>query len=99
MIVIGEGLSDVSTGGYTLVTPPKPAQYLVHAHPSPAELGRVFRADLPILTTPGAFARALARLKPPRQEALEPLAARPARRLRALVEARADRRAPCASRK
>jgi acetolactate synthase I/II/III large subunit len=65
LIVIGEGLSDVATGGYTLVTPPKPAQYLVHAHPSPGELGRVFRADLPIVTTPGAFARALARMKPP----------------------------------
>ena len=65
LIVIGEGLSDVTTGGYTLITPPKPAQYLVHAHPSPVELGRVFRADLPILTTPAAFARALARLKPP----------------------------------
>jgi acetolactate synthase-1/2/3 large subunit len=65
LIVVGEGLSDVSTGGYTLITPPKPAQYLVHAHPSPAELGRLFHADLPIVTTPAAFARALARLKPP----------------------------------
>ncbi|HEY8248310.1 MAG TPA: thiamine pyrophosphate-binding protein [Hyphomicrobium sp.] len=65
LIVIGEGLSDVATGGYTLIKPPKPEQYLVHAHPSPVELGRVFRADLPILTTLAAFARALSRLKPP----------------------------------
>jgi acetolactate synthase I/II/III large subunit len=65
LIVVGEGLSDVATGGYTLITPPRPAQYLVHAHPSPAELGRVFRADLPIVTTSAAFAHALARLKPP----------------------------------
>ncbi len=65
LVVVGEGLGDVTTGGYTLVAPPKPAQYLVHAHPSQAELGRVYRADLPILSTPEAFARALARLKPP----------------------------------
>ena len=65
LIVIGEGLGDVSTGGYTMIAPPKPAQYLVHAHPSAAELGRVYRADLPILTTGEAFARALARMKPP----------------------------------
>ncbi|MEO8420000.1 MAG: thiamine pyrophosphate-binding protein [Hyphomicrobium sp.] len=65
LIVIGEGLGDVATGGYTMVVPPKPAQYLVHAHPSAAEIGRVYRADLPIITTAEAFARALARLKPP----------------------------------
>ena len=59
----GEGLGDVTTGGYTLVAPPKPTQYLVHAHPSQTELGRVYRADLPILSTTEAFARALARLK------------------------------------
>ena len=55
----------MTTGGYKLVAPPKPAQYLVHAHPSAAALGRVFRTDLPILSSPEAFARALARLKPP----------------------------------
>ena len=65
LVVVGEGLGDVTTGGYTLVAPPKPAQYLVHAHPSQTELGRVYRADLPILSTGDAFARALARLKPP----------------------------------
>ncbi len=65
LIVIGEGLGDVTTGNYKLVAPPKPTQYLVHAHPSAAALGRVFRTDLPILSSPEAFARALARLKPP----------------------------------
>ena len=46
---------------------------------------RVSAPTCPSSRTPEAFARALARLKPPRQDALEPVAARPARRLRALA--------------
>ncbi len=65
LLVIGEGLSEISTGAYTLVTPPSPTQYLVHAHPSPETIGRVFRTDLPILATPEAFTKVLSRLKPP----------------------------------
>ncbi len=65
LIVVGEDPGDISSGGYTLINPAKPAQFLVHAHPSPAELGRVFRTDLPILSTSEAFAKALSRLKPP----------------------------------
>lgn len=65
LVVIGEGLGDIPTAGYTLVGAPKPAQYLVHAHPSAAEIGRVYRADLPIVTGGEAFAKALSRLKPP----------------------------------
>ncbi|MCZ7595339.1 MAG: thiamine pyrophosphate-binding protein [Hyphomicrobium sp.] len=65
VLVIGEGLTDIATGGYTLIAPPDPTQYLVHAHPSPDAIGRVFRTDLPIIAAPEAFAKALARLKPP----------------------------------
>jgi acetolactate synthase-1/2/3 large subunit len=65
LIIIGEGLGDIPTAGYTLVSAPKPTQYLVHAHPSAAEIGRVYRADLPIVTGGEAFAKALSRLKPP----------------------------------
>jgi acetolactate synthase-1/2/3 large subunit len=65
LVVVGEGLGDIPTAGYTLVAAPKPAQYLVHAHPSAAEIGRVYRADLPIVTGGEAFAKVLSRLKPP----------------------------------
>jgi acetolactate synthase-1/2/3 large subunit len=65
LVVVGEGLGDIPTAGYTLVAAPKPAQFLVHAHPSAAEIGRVYRADLPIVTGGEAFAKALSRLKPP----------------------------------
>ncbi len=37
----------------------------MHVHPSPDELGSVYRADLPIASTAAAFAEALARLEPP----------------------------------
>jgi acetolactate synthase-1/2/3 large subunit len=65
LLVIGEGPSDVSTGGYTLITPPRPSQFLIHAHPSAAELGRIFQTDMPIIAAPEPLAKALARLKPP----------------------------------
>jgi acetolactate synthase-1/2/3 large subunit len=65
LVVVGEGLGEIPTAGYTLVGAPKPAQFRVHAHPSAAEIGRVYRADLPIVTGGEAFAKALSRLKPP----------------------------------
>jgi acetolactate synthase-1/2/3 large subunit len=65
LVVVGEGLGDIPTAGYALVAAPKPAQFLVHAHPSAAEIGRVYRADLPIVTGGEAFAKVLSRLKPP----------------------------------
>ncbi len=65
LIIVGEGPDEITSGGYTLLSPAKPTQSIVHAHPSPGELGRVFRADLPILSTPEAFARSASRLKPP----------------------------------
>ncbi|MFN3625363.1 MAG: thiamine pyrophosphate-binding protein, partial [Hyphomicrobium sp.] len=65
LLVIGEGPGEISSASYTLIEPAKPTQYLVHAHPSPDELGRVFRTDLPIISTPEAFAKALARMKEP----------------------------------
>ncbi len=65
LLVIGETPADVTTGGYTLLSAPSPDQFLVHAHPSPDELGRVFRTDLPIVAAAEPFAKALARFKPP----------------------------------
>jgi len=65
LLIVGEGPGDISTAGYSLITPGRPQQVLAHAHPAPGELGRVFHTELPILTTPQAFAKALSRLKPP----------------------------------
>ncbi|MFZ1106505.1 MAG: thiamine pyrophosphate-binding protein [Hyphomicrobiaceae bacterium] len=65
LIVVGARLGEMTTSQYTLLDVPNPRQFLVHVHPSPTELGSVYRADLPIATTAAAFAEALARLEPP----------------------------------
>ena len=48
ILAVGARLGEATTDGYTLVTPDHPSQLLVHVHPDPEELGRVYRADLPI---------------------------------------------------
>src|SRR5262249_46333592 len=47
-----------TTSGYTLLEPPRPRQRLVHVHPDPDELGRVYQADLPIASGMPQFAAA-----------------------------------------
>jgi len=64
IIVAGPRLGEVTTAGYSMLKVPKPAQTLIHAHPSPDELGRVYAPDLAIATGMGPFAEALAALEP-----------------------------------
>jgi len=59
VLAIGPRLGESTTSGYTLLTSPTPAQTLVHVHPGAEELGRVFRAELPILSGPEPFAAAV----------------------------------------
>jgi acetolactate synthase-1/2/3 large subunit len=56
ILAIGTRLGEATTDGYTLVTPDHPGQALVHVHPDPNELGRVYHADLPICADMGEFA-------------------------------------------
>jgi acetolactate synthase-1/2/3 large subunit len=56
VLAIGTRLGEATTDGYTLVTPDHPGQTLVHVHPDPNELGRVYYADLPICADMGEFA-------------------------------------------
>ncbi len=56
VIAVGARLGEATTDGYTLVTPDHPGQTLVHVHPDPDELGRVYRADLPICADMREFA-------------------------------------------
>ena len=65
LLVIGEAPGEVTTGGYSLLSLPDPGRFLAHAHPSAAEIGRLYRTDLAIVAAAGPFAKALARLKPP----------------------------------
>jgi acetolactate synthase-1/2/3 large subunit len=56
LLVVGARLGEATTDGYTLVTPDHPDQLLVHVHPDPEELGRVYRTDLPICADMREFA-------------------------------------------
>ncbi len=65
VIAIGPRLGEMTTSGYTLLTPPKAQQKLVHIHASPEELNRVYHADLAINASMSAAARSLEVLTAP----------------------------------
>ena len=60
VIAVGARLGESTTDGYKLITPDHPGQTLVHVHPDPNELGRVYHADLPICSDMGEFAEMVA---------------------------------------
>jgi acetolactate synthase-1/2/3 large subunit len=64
LLVIGSRLSETVSNGYTLVKSPVPTQPMVHVHPDPQELGRVYQARLPILSSLRGFAHALEHMAP-----------------------------------
>ena len=56
ILAVGARLGEATTDGYSLITPDHPDQVLIHVHPDPIELNRVYRADLPICAYPHEFA-------------------------------------------
>jgi acetolactate synthase-1/2/3 large subunit len=64
LLVAGDRLSEMVTDDYRLLSVPRPRQRLIHVFPEPSELGRVYQADLPILSGMAEFAAA-ARAMPP----------------------------------
>ena len=67
VLAIGARLGEATTDGYTLITPDHPGQILVHVHPDPDELNRVYRADLALCADMTRFTRAAADLPAPDQ--------------------------------
>lgn len=65
VLALGVRLGEMTTGGYTLLQAPRPAQKLVHLHVSAEELGRVYQADLALCATTPAAMRALADMAAP----------------------------------
>ena len=61
LLVIGERLGEITTSGYTLLDVPAPRQRLIHVHPDPNELGRVYQPALAVAATPGSFLAAMNR--------------------------------------
>ena len=62
LLVVGPRLGEMTTSGYTLLRP-RPQQTLVHVHPGAEELGRVYQAELPILSGMEQFAAAVRELR------------------------------------
>jgi acetolactate synthase I/II/III large subunit len=63
LLAVGPRLGEMTTARYTLLDVPRPRQTLVHVHPGSEELGRVYQADLPILSGMEAFAAAVRELR------------------------------------
>ncbi len=64
LLAVGPRLGEQSTQGYSLLDIPTPQQPMVHVYPDPEELGRVYRAELPINAGMAAFAAAAASMVP-----------------------------------
>ncbi|MFT3665425.1 thiamine pyrophosphate-binding protein [Piscinibacter sp.] len=65
VIALGVRLGEMTTGGYTLLEAPRPAQKLVHIHAGAEELGRVYAADLLLQASVNNAAKALEALAAP----------------------------------
>ncbi len=66
LLVVGDILSEMASQSYTLLDIPVPRQKLVHVHPGPEELGRVYAPTLAINASPVAFSSMAAALEPTR---------------------------------
>lgn len=64
VLAVGGRLGDVTTRGYTLLDVPRPRQALVHVHPDPGELGRVYEPVLGIVSGLPELAAAVRALEP-----------------------------------
>ncbi|MFM7378191.1 MAG: thiamine pyrophosphate-binding protein [Erythrobacter sp.] len=60
VIAVGARLGEATTDGYTVPTLEHPGQTLVHIHPDPEELGRVYRTDLALCCSMDEFAECAA---------------------------------------
>jgi acetolactate synthase-1/2/3 large subunit len=60
VIAVGARLGEATTEGYEVPTLEHPGQLLVHIHPDPEELGRVYRTDLALCCSMDEFAECAA---------------------------------------
>lgn len=62
LILLGARMSEMPTQGFSLLSIPAPQMDVVHIHPGPEELGRIYAPKLAINAAPGAFLEAVADL-------------------------------------
>lgn len=65
VLAVGVRLGEMTTGGYQHLVPPRPAQRLIHLHPGPEELGRVYAADLLLQASMACAGQALQTIDAP----------------------------------
>jgi acetolactate synthase I/II/III large subunit len=65
VLLLGGRMSEMPSQSYTLFDIPTPRQTLVHVHPDPQEIGRIYHPTLGIIATAPAFCAALEGLQPP----------------------------------
>jgi acetolactate synthase I/II/III large subunit len=68
ILAIGSRLGEVTTSGYSLLTPPISRQTLIQVHPDPDELGRVYQPGLAIACGLSEFTQALSSVDVGRHE-------------------------------
>ncbi|MEO1488416.1 MAG: thiamine pyrophosphate-dependent enzyme, partial [Pseudomonadota bacterium] len=60
VLAVGARLGEATTDGYTVPSLEHPSQTLIHVHPDPDELGRVYRTELALACAVDEFAEAAA---------------------------------------
>jgi len=91
LILLGCRFSENPSQGFQLLGIPETTNALVHVHPGPEELGRIYRPDLAICASPGAFlSAALARGVPTQAEQVSEEHADPPTAAGRVVAARAE---------
>ena len=63
LLVIGERLGEMTTAGYSILTPPQAKNTLIHVLSGPDELGRVYRPEFAVNCSPENFCSALTEIK------------------------------------
>lgn len=64
VVLLGCRFSENPSQAFSLLDIPEPKQQVVHVHPGPEEIGRIYRPALGINATPGAFLDAVAGRNP-----------------------------------
>ena len=65
VLILGARMGDTATDGYTLMDPAAPGKTILHVHPDPDELGRVWRPDVALAAPASDVIARLARRDPP----------------------------------
>jgi len=59
ILALGTRLGEITTSGYSLLTPPQSKQELIHIYADPSEIGRVYHPTLAIVAQPGPVIKQL----------------------------------------